>query len=217
MCMIAVGLGSFTFHTKPCFFTQLLDELPMAVLAILYLLTFISLHPTLPSNSLLFVSIGSLVIFTTSFAAYAVFEVFEIFLHTFTFFITCVVLVAGDILRRAHAPRRKVSDFTTSHSAQVITSSSGFYHSILLIIAGRVFWETERALFHAQKCPYSALYPSFWLHPSWHLISALAHMRLIDFSRGVGKGTNSKDDELAIEIEELVPQDRAYPRSKLFQ
>ena len=99
--MSAVGLGSFAFHARPCFVTQLLDEVPMCVLTQCYLLTLLNLHPSLKTGTtptLLMATSGMVIV--TAFAIYVIFEAFEIFLHLFTFQIVTVLAVSFDLLRK---------------------------------------------------------------------------------------------------------------------
>ncbi|GMH49013.1 hypothetical protein TrRE_jg12296 [Triparma retinervis] len=109
--MLAVSFGSATFHALPCFFTQLLDELPMVVLAQLYIAALLNARGHLlqgsdassfNSNLSLYVLTVTALITITSLGVYVVYEAFEIFVHLFTLLITIVVVVAGSVVRQGY-------------------------------------------------------------------------------------------------------------------
>lgn len=232
LCILAVSFGSASFHAMPCFFTQLLDEFPMVVLAQLYVAALLNAKDHLmrsdgdggnhSSNLTIYVITVNALITLTALCVYIVYEAFEIFVHLFTLLITIVVVVAGMVVRQGH---REVG--RGKMSKVVIEAAPSLYMSVLLILLGRMFWEFERSIYTSQTCPYSAFSPSFWLHPLWHTASAAAHMKLVDFCRHISihatppaqstaGSVGSKLERVKVEPQSAI-NDRAYVRSRLSQ
>ena len=56
------------------------------------------------------------------------------------------------------------------------TGGKKWWWAFLVCIAvGKLAWEVEQGLYHAERCPEGMQYAAFWLHPAWHACSAIAH------------------------------------------
>jgi len=173
LVLIVVGVGSTLFHAYPCRLTEVMDELPMSILACMYLACCRPILPRVFASELvrkmLIPSVAVMVV--GSWAAYFYFHNFEIFAALFTAqvllpsFISCT---AG-----SSSPRGR--------GLYVVSTAA--------VLAGKAIWEWEQGLYRTGMCPQLLPLSSapwrgltlldtaalFIAHPCWHLLSALSH------------------------------------------
>ena len=147
--LAVTGLGSTLFHMTMRFGLQLTDEIPMMLLGLGFFACQSQTHPLLSGTA--GVAFNTLVVLfllaiTT---AYVYFGVYEIFIHSCT-----VIYVLTIIIGYA-------SQATQRRTKMCMYSGSGG------ILAGRIFWEMERAFCgHAPGVS--------WFHVVWHFLSCAA-------------------------------------------
>ncbi|GMI16561.1 hypothetical protein TrLO_g720 [Triparma laevis f. longispina] len=177
LILIVVSVGSFCFHAAPSAFTELLDEFPMILLALSYLLCLTNKHALLRPPFYVYTFFLTICSVVTGFIAYQVFGEYEIFLMIFTAQTVFPILICLHLL------------YTDKEVAQFKTV---FLKSLACIAVGRGCWEYERLLYSLGVCPTAG--GRQFLHGYWHLFSALSHGFLMAFLRQIDAVKNKKKE-----------------------
>ena len=157
LALIVVFVGSVIFHSTQSWYGELLDEIPMSVLALCYLYTLDGVHRlTRPPWRTLTLALGSGGA-VAGMAVYILFRNHVLFTTLFTVQVVCPALIAcasGPSLGCVRTP---------------------WYAFLGLILVAKGIWEYEQHLWRSGNCPRSALDPAYWAHAAWHVGSAAAH------------------------------------------
>lgn len=154
-----VGFGSFIFHATESHIGQLMDEIPMSLVAYLYYthvcrLANISCHKP-----------AYLIVMASVWAAYIQYKVYPLFVAFFIGQIGMPVYMLCFLVRKN--PRQ----------IRHLTMGSRF------LVFSVCCWIWERYLYNAGHCPTGFLDPRYYLHSYWHVGMAAAHyhfMRCMD-------------------------------------
>jgi hypothetical protein len=156
MMIVIVGLGSMWFHSQRSYLGEILDELPMSIMAFGYMLCLDHLHWLTKTPYRNTTYLCMFLILLIGWLCYIIWDAHEIFTTLFTIqilvpiFISCASCIAG-------------------------SSRSLWIACLVAILSGKIIWEFERYLHENKQCPMSQSHPLFWCHPMWHLLSALSH------------------------------------------
>lgn len=188
LTMFVIGMGSFLFHAHQSKAAEYSDELPMTVLNLQYLWCIDGVHPiTRPPHRVKFYTIVGLAtaltwwfyFFTHN---YRVFE-YLFFAHVFTLLIL-------------------------SHSAgkRLLPSNYKWWWSLALLVPAKGAWDLERYRYGTEQCHTTG---TLWLHPVWHVGSALAHAfnmsHLADLARAQNLSNemdSGEKNELYLQVQE---------------
>ena len=157
--LIVVGFGSMYFHSKRTYLGELMDELPMSLMALGYHFSLDGLHWTTTGVMRKWTYATAVAVTTCAWVSYLVFHNSGIFTTLFT----VQVLVPSQTSFHAARGDGKALD------------RSLWVASTACILGGKALWEVERWLHRTESCPQSALSPLFWLHPAWHFLAAASH------------------------------------------
>ena len=171
LLLIVVFVGSVLFHgtAGASWRAELLDELPMMLLAHAYLWSVRDIHPwTRPPlwGRTLFVGAGVPIVGAVT---YVWWQNYAVFINTLTF----QYFLAGGIA--FSAARRLGAKFQLKRTHFGRASMRTWVLFITSFAAGKAIWEYERHLWRSQTCPTSAWDPRFWCHAWWHILAATAH------------------------------------------
>ena len=86
-----------------------------------------------------------------------------------------------------------LSLFTSFVAASRMTSRYNWIMSTCALLLGRVVWEYERSLYKNGLCPLSEQSLEFWLHPMWHVLSALSHFYWMKYASSLRRSTNKQE------------------------
>jgi hypothetical protein len=158
LCVVAVG--SVLFHGTKTWLGELLDEVPMLGLAVVYLWTVVGLLPPRWAAPAMVCGGGG--------AAAGLAHYLRHRDHAFFSLLFTLQVLAPALIAFSSAPALGVRRGT-------------WYAFLALILGGKVAWELERELWRRGACPASAANPLFWLHALWHVLSAAAHRAAMRF------------------------------------
>ena len=164
--LVVVFVGSVLFHGTAghSWRAELLDEIPMVLLAHAYLWSV----RFLISWARLALVVGA-VVPVAGVAAYVKWQNYSVFINTLTF----QYFLAGGIA--FSAARRLGAKFQLKRTHFGRASMRTWVLFITSFAAGKAIWEYERHLWRSQTCPTSAWDPRFWCHAWWHILAATAH------------------------------------------
>ena len=170
--LVVVFVGSVLFHGTAghSWRAELLDEIPMVLLAHAYLWSV----RFLISWARLALVVGA-VVPVAGVAAYVKWQNYSVFINTLTF----QYFLAGGI---AFASSRKIG-------APLRT----WYWFIGTFAFGKIIWEIEQYRYREGTCPTSALNPVYWFHAGWHVFAAAAHHAAMRFHGELWVATRGKE------------------------
>lgn len=175
--LLMVGLGSMWFHSQRSYLGEILDELPMSIMAFGYMLCLDQLHWLTSGNFRGIVYTCMLFLLVLGWMFYVIWDAHEIFTTLFTIQILVPILISGD---------------------SSIAGKSRFlwYATIISIVSGKIIWEYERYLYVNNQCPSSQSSLLFWCHPLWHCLSAASHYFWIKYVSEIPFRENSSKKQL---------------------
>ena len=156
LLLIVVFVGSVLFHgtAGASWRAELLDELPMMLLAHAYLWSVRDIHPwTRPPlwGRTLFVGAGVPIVGAVT---YVWWQNYAVFINTLTFQYFLAGGIAFSASRKIGAPLRT------------------WFWFIGTFAFGKIIWEIEQYRYREGTCPTSALNPVYWFHAGWHVFAA---------------------------------------------
>mmetsp|Transcript_87536 Transcript_87536/g.272044 ORF Transcript_87536/g.272044 Transcript_87536/m.272044 type:complete len:143 (+) Transcript_87536:376-804(+) len=122
-----------------------------------------------PFRTRCYVAVAMLV--ATAWTCYLVLHKHNLFIGLFTFqvlFPALISLRAVPSAGGAFAARRSL-----------------WWAFLAAIAVGKGSWEAERWLHRSGACPAAPSDPRFWLHPTWHVMSAVAHVAWMQYAAGL--------------------------------
>ena len=156
LLLIVVFVGSVLFHgtAGASWRAELLDELPMMLLAHAYLWSVRDIHPwTRPPLWRRTLLVGAGVPIVGGFS-YVRWQNYAVFINTLTFQYFLAGGIAFSASRKIGAPLRT------------------WYWFIGTFAFGKIIWEIEQYRYREKTCPTSALNPVYWFHAGWHVFAA---------------------------------------------
>ena len=177
LLLIVVFVGSVLFHgtAGASWRAELLDELPMMLLAHAYLWSVRDIHPwTRPPlwRRTLFVGAGVPIVGAVT---YVWWQNYAVFINTLTFQYFLAGGIAFSASRKIGAPLRT------------------WYWFIGTFAFGKIIWEIEQYRYREGTCPTSALNPVYWFHAGWHVFAAAAHHAAMRFHGELWVATRRKE------------------------
>ena len=165
--LIVVFVGSVLFHgtAGASWRAELLDELPMMLLAHAYLWSVRDIHPwTRPPlwRRTLLVGAGVPIVGAVT---YVWWQNYAVFINTLTFQYFLAGGIAFSASRKIGAPLRT------------------WYWFIGTFAFGKIIWEIEQYRYREGTCPTSALNPVYWFHAGWHVFAAPCSVLFLRTSR----------------------------------
>ncbi len=164
ICLI--GVGSFIFHATESYYGQLLDELPMSLLAYLYLSTFGKSGAKCgeKSHSFLFLGGYEISLFIVWFV-YIRYKLYWLFVSFFAAQLFIPLYIVSVVL-----PKTDQQKFDLAKGAFFAIGAVGC-------------WGCEQYLHSIGQCPTNSNDTLYYLHSYWHIGMAVAHyqfMKCID-------------------------------------
>ena len=177
LLLIVVFVGSVLFHgtAGASWRAELLDELPMMLLAHAYLWSVRDIHPwTRPPlwRRTLLVGAGVPIVGAVSYVRW---QNYAVFINTLTFQYFLAGGIAFSASRKIGAPLRT------------------WYWFIGTFAFGKIIWEIEQYRYREKTCPTSALNPVYWFHAGWHVFAAAAHHCAMRFHGELWVATRRKE------------------------
>ena len=177
LLLIVVFVGIVLFHGTAghSWRAELLDELPMMLLAHAYLWSVRDIHPwTRPPlwRRTLFVGAGVPIIGAVSYVRW---QNYAVFINTLTFQYFLAGGIAFSASRKIGAPLRT------------------WYWFIGTFAFGKIIWEIEQYRYREGTCPTSALNPVYWFHAGWHVFAATCGVLFLANVAAMAYGVRSYD------------------------
>ena len=157
-----IGLGSFIFHATESYFGQLLDEIPMSLLAYFYfqivckMANYGRIYNRLYSRTCLYNRIYLMTMLAV-WIIYIKHKVYLLFVSFFFLQISLPIYIVSTKIRK-----------TEKQKKALIKGSSCALFSVAC-------WLYERHLYTDDNCPTDMLDFRYYLHSYWHFGMALAH------------------------------------------
>mmetsp|Transcript_54251 Transcript_54251/g.79534 ORF Transcript_54251/g.79534 Transcript_54251/m.79534 type:complete len:285 (+) Transcript_54251:49-903(+) len=154
--ILVVAIGSAIFHATRSYYAEMLDELPMSIMAIGYVWVLKDKHwLTQPPYWEKFVA-SYITAVACAWIGYVKYHWYGVFVICFTLQVIVAALISLDA-----GPLR--------------LRYLWWYFWLPSILAGKALWEVERHLHRSNQCPTSMMNVTWWLHAMWHFFSALSH------------------------------------------
>jgi hypothetical protein len=150
-----VGIGSFLFHATESQIGQLMDEIPMSIVAYLYYINVCNLaNISCYKTAYLAIMLGV-------WTAYIQYKLYPLFVAFFLGQLTLPIVILF-----VHVPKNNFQ------MRQLIVGSRFIGFSVGCWIFERYFYLTD-------QCPIGLLDPLYYLHSYWHIGMALAHYHMM--------------------------------------
>jgi hypothetical protein len=154
-----VGLGSFIFHATESHIGQLMDEIPMSLLAYLY---FVNLFALAKYNHAARANAAYACFMTAVWHVYVQYKLYLVFVSFFVFQLCIPFYILCYRIQKTQRQMRSLR--------------AGSRYLVLSVGC----WLYERHLYSMNRCPTELYDPRYYLHSFWHIGMACAHYHFMN-------------------------------------